>query len=192
VIIGLYGDSRSGKDTAAQEIVDYTNGWYHWYSFAVVLRELLWEINPILDWNDGLDGYVLNTGATYYQTALRDLGLDGMKKRYPESVELMIRLGQGARDILGEDVWVAPVMKEVDALGEHVVISDVRQPNEYDAIIERGGEVWKVVKPGTTRRAMDGLLDNRHFSVVLHNNRSIADFKLLVREEMDALSHRIH
>jgi hypothetical protein len=189
LIIGLYGDSRSGKDTAAKEIVEYTKGRYTWFSFAVVLRQLLWEINPILAWNDGEDGFVLNTGPTYYQDALNEHGLDGMKKLYPESVELMIRLGQGARDILGEDVWVKPVLLDCAHVSD-VVISDVRQPNEYDAIIDMGGEVWKVVRAGTTRRAMDGLLDDRHFPVVLHNSGSPDDFKLVVRRELDALQDR--
>lgn len=181
MIIGLYGDSRSGKDTIAKEIVEYTEGRYEWRSFAVVLRELLLAIDP---WMPDPFGY-----AVRYSDELNAHGLDGMKKLFPESVDLMIRLGQGARDILGEDVWVDPILTDLTG-DEDMIISDCRQPNEYESIINLGGEVWKVVRPGTTRRGMDGLLDHLTFPVTLHNNRGTNDLKLQVRREIDALQDR--
>ena len=181
MIIGLYGDSRAGKDTVARRIA-HKHG-YEWRSFAIILRELLYEINPIIGGESDVNEEVYYMR---YQRAIQEYGLDGTKKLFPESVDLMIRLGQGARDILGEDVWASRVLEDLGG-DEKVVISDVRQPNEYDGIIARGGQVWHIVKAGTTRKAMDGLLDDRHFHVVLHNNSSVDDLHDQVDREIHAL-----
>ena len=168
MIIGLYGDSRCGKDTVAMII---ESEGYVWRSFAGALRELLFQINPVIDFEDGIT----------YQDALKHFTLDAVKKNFPESVELMIRLGQAARNIIHEDVWIWPVMRN---LPFNTVISDVRQQNEYDAIMDAGGEVWKIVRPGTKPRAMDRLLDHNDFSVCIHNNGSLADLELVVKEQL--------
>ena len=178
MIVGLYGDSRAGKDTTARIMQEMG---FEWRSFAAPLREILLNINPIIHcFPDG--------DFVHLQEAVRDYGWDGVKKHYPESVDMMIALGQSVRDLIHEDAWVWGVIH--DPLPDLMVISDVRQPNEYDAIIAAGGEVWKIVRPGTTRRAMDGLLDDKHFRVTLHNNASPSDFRMLVGAEVNhALSN---
>ena len=176
MIIGLYGDSRSGKDTISRILVEQYQ--FEWRSFAAPLREILYQINPII----GPDGMT-------YQSSIRNYGLDWTKKHYPLSVEYMIRLGQAARDLLDENVWVSPVF--TDPLPKNMVISDVRQPNEYEAITAAGGEIWKVVRPGTTRRGMDGLLDDCHFPVTVCNDSNYDDLTNLVKAEVNhALQHR--
>lgn len=171
MIIGLYGDSRSGKDTIAKLMVDHG---FEWRSFAAPLREILLNINPLLEATDD--------DAIFLSEAVRDYGWDGVKKHYPYSVDMMIALGQSVRDLIHEDAWVWGVF--TDPLPKNMVISDVRQPNEYEAIIDAGGEVWKVVRAGTTRRGMDGLLDSWEFPVVIHNNGSADDLKTTIDREI--------
>lgn len=46
-------------------------------------------------------------------------------------------LGQGIRAVLGEDVWVNYTLKDVED-NDNVIVSDVRQDNEFIALRERG------------------------------------------------------
>ena|SRR5688572_5701715 len=175
ILVGLYGDSRSGKDTVARQFeADYE---FEWRSFANALRQILLDINPTFD------------GMAYLNELVRDYGWDGVKKHWPESVDMMIALGQSVRDNIHEDAWTWSVLSE--PLPERLVISDVRQPNEYEKIKALGGEVWKIVRPGTTRRGMDGLLDHRFFDVVIYNNAGPDALRATVdREVSRALQDR--
>lgn len=175
MIVGLYADSRAGKDTTAR-IMQEEKG-FEWRSFAAPLRQILLNLNPTFD------------GLVHLQELVRDYGWDGVKKHFPESVDMMIALGQSVRDLLHVDAWIWGVI--TDPLPPRMVISDVRQPNEYEAIINAGGEVWKIIRPGTTRRAMDGLLDHCDFAVTLYNNTTQDDFRSTVIREVDhAISNR--
>lgn len=169
MIIGLHGESRAGKDTVAQILQDKHD--FEWRSFAANLREILLRIDPFLC-DDG--GECLR-----YSTALRDYGLDGVKDLFPEAVEYMISLGQSVRDIIGEDSWVAPVLRDLDA-NRDFVISDVRQLNEAQGILHMGGEIWKITRPGTVARAMDHYLDDWDFHAEIDNSGNLEDLEAVV------------
>lgn len=182
IVVGLHGDSRAGKDTVAKEMA--LNHEFEWRSFANPLRQILLAINPMIDHDE--------TGIEFHlKDAVDDYGWDWVKKYYPYSVEMMISLGQSVRDYIHEDAWIWNALAE--PLPKRLVISDVRQPNEYEAIKALGGEIWKVVRPGTTKRGMDGLLDNREFDVTLYNNNNIDSFREAInREVTHALQDRWH
>jgi hypothetical protein len=172
-IVGLYGDSRSGKDTTARIMQEMG---FEWRSFAAPLRQILYNIDPLIH---NVDGDVLGQ----LQHHVDSFGWDWVKKYAPVVVDQMISLGQSVRDLIHEDAWIWGVIH--DPLPKYMVISDVRQPNEYDAIINAGGEVWRIIRAGTTRRAMDGLLDDRYFHCDLYNNGSEDDFRLIVRSNVE-------
>lgn len=179
MIIGLYGDSRSGKDTIAKILVEKFE--FEWRAFATPLRQILSRINPYLvDWaGEGIR----------YNDAIEQFGLDGVKQHYPEAVEYMIALGQSVRDFISEDAWVWGVFNN-QPLPENMVISDVRQPNEYEAIFDSGGEIWRVIRPGTVRRGMDGLLDDRPFNVTIYNNGDIDTLRTVIEREVQNAQDR--
>jgi hypothetical protein len=172
VIIGLYGESRAGKDSVAKILVNQHR--YEWRSFAGNLRQILLQINPWL---------INNDSQVRYADAVRNYGLDYVKKNYPESVEYMISLGQSVRDIIGEDSWVDTILpKQGELRYKDLVISDVRQPNEYDRIKDYDGQVWKIVRRGTVARGMDNLLEYREFDATLYNNGTHIDLINMVDE----------
>lgn len=171
-IIGLYGDSRAGKDeTAAVLVSDFG---YEKRAQAAAIRRILLDLNPlILDDEENL----------HY---MKDLFLrcgdnwDNVKAVSKDSTDYMIRLGQSARDNLGINVWLETAFPPLGS-SKKVVISDIRQPNEYEAVKARGGEVWRITRPGTARRGMDGLLDHLPFDAHLHNIGSLVDLRGLVQ-----------
>lgn len=159
MLIGLYGPSRSGKDSIARILQDKYD--YEWRQFAKNLRLVLEAINPYLD------------GDLRYNDSITQLGLDRTKERFPECVDYMISLGQAVRDLVHEDAWTWGPLMDVP---ENLVISDVRQPNEAEKILVLGGQLWRVRRPtGSQKRGMDGLLDHFAFDVCICNTGTLED-----------------
>lgn len=167
-LIGLYGDSRCGKDTVAEMLKGYG---FEQRIMADPIREILLRINP----------YVADIEPRRLADAVRDIGWDGVKAYFPEAVDYMINLGQAARDIISPTVWLAPALR---GLGDRTVISDIRQPNEYGAIKGLGGEVWKITRPGTVPRGMDRLLDHLEFDATIDNNGTLSELAIKVDHQL--------
>jgi len=133
MLIGLSGYAQSGKDSVAEVLVrDF--GFIR-IAFADKIKELLYEINPYF-------GYHLKDAV--------DMGGGWDKvKQYPEVRRLLQTLGVGARTVFGEDFWVKQAMAQmVDPLRYDYVITDVRFPNEMEAIWALNGKIWRVERPG--------------------------------------------
>lgn len=165
-LIGLHGHSRCGKDTVAGILVELYG--YEQRVMADPIREILLRIDP----------YLADLEPVRLSRRVKELGWDGVKKFYPESVEWMINLGQAARDLIDEDIWLRPVMKNLKA---RTVISDVRQPNEAKAIKAHGGQLWKIRRPGTQPKGMDNLLEDVQWDCVITNDGSLTDLEDAVR-----------
>lgn len=138
LLVGLVGYAQVGKDTAAAWLHD-TLGYEH-RAFAGPLRLLAERINPIL-----------NGEPMTYRQALRIHGYEAAKLEVPGFREFLKDLGNGARDVVGEDVWINAAFRKMP---RHTVFSDVRFLNEADAIRRRartrGGEalLLRIVRPG--------------------------------------------
>lgn len=171
-IIGLYGDSRAGKDeTAAILVADFG---YEKRAQAAAIRRILLDLDPVIQGNNG----TFYTMQHMFEACEEDW--DKVKAFSSDSTDYMIRLGQSARDNLGINVWLEAAFPAPNYMGK-VVISDIRQVNEYEAVKARGGEVWRITRPGTVRRAMDGLLDHLTFDTHIRNIGSLADLRGLVQ-----------
>lgn len=138
-IIGLNGFKRAGKDTGAGAFIQL--GWTR-LAFATELRNAAYTINPLM--HDG----------SRFSAIIDALGWEKVKDTayYPEYRRIMQYVGDACR-ALDPDIFVKPVMRQVDQLSDDlatpgVVISDVRFPNEARAVREAGGHVIEIVKPG--------------------------------------------
>ncbi|WP_339273770.1 hypothetical protein MKY59_21485 [Paenibacillus sp. FSL W8-0426] len=98
----------------------------------------------------------------YERFAFGDSLKDDFHRRYPEVPrEPKPRIGyqfhgQFMRDVVGEDVWVQRCLSDVQrgyyaSLDFRAVISDVRQPNEYDALKAAGYVLIRVEAPEALR-----------------------------------------
>jgi dephospho-CoA kinase len=68
------------------------------------------------------------------------------------------KFGQWAREIMGEDIWITHCLGKIDRYrSERVVITDLRQPNEYSALREAGYKIIRISAPESLRikRALD-------------------------------------
>lgn len=171
MLIGLYGPSRAGKDSVAQILVDDFG--YEQRAQAAAIRKILLGLDPIVEKDNG---QLIGMKELFEECGEN---WDRVKAVSRESVDYMIRLGQTCREVIGLDVWLNTAIPADSK--EKIVISDVRQPNEYEAIKERGGKLWKIVRAGVEMRGMDGILDDRNFDATLYNHGSLLDLRGMVQ-----------
>lgn len=164
MIIGLSGYAQTGKDTVAQHLVEKYG--YTRIAFADPIREALYALDPVITDIAELPGMRL-------AWLVDRLGWEFLKQDSGQTRELLQRMGtEVARNQWGQNFWVDLAMKKANSI-DKVVITDVRFPNEYDAIIENGGQVWRVSRPGVTAvngHASETSLDNHTFNRNVLNN----------------------
>ena len=176
MIIGLSGYAQSGKDTVASILVSEYG--FTRVAFADKIRELLYAMNP-------------NFRDTLLQQAVDSHGWDEVKK--DQSVRRMMQnLGVGARNLFGENFWVAEAVKGLDWKANYV-FTDVRFTNEANLLkqwTDVGTQIWRVKRPGVeaiNSHISEHDLDDYKVDQILHNGGTIEELELLVRQRMDAL-----
>lgn len=163
MIIGLSGYAQSGKDTVAELLC--LNYEYERRAFADPMREALLRLNPKVD------------SLVHVADLVEDYGWE-IAKKYPEVRRLLQRLGTDVgRKMLGEDVWVKMAMRDLRQ-DDRIVISDVRFPNEADAIKKLGGKVWRINRKNhsaVNTHASELAMDNYLFDHVIYNAGTLDD-----------------
>lgn len=135
MLIGITGRKQAGKDSFAARLVK-AHGFTR-VAFADPMREFALALDPLVDSHYRLSEIVYS------------LGWDVAKESIPEVRRTLQRLGtEAGRIVLGDRVWVDAAMAKIDAADGPVVVTDVRFPNEADAIIAAGGILVRVVRPG--------------------------------------------
>lgn len=137
-LLGLTGPAGAGKSTMAKGLI--ADGSAALLHFAGPLKAMLRAIG------------------------LTDEDVTGSRREHPHpmlcgrSVRYAAQtLGTDwGREMIGRDVWVSLVMRDVDRLLEHgvdVVLDDVRFDDEAQAIIDRGGVVLRLIGRGSSLAA---------------------------------------
>lgn len=137
-IIGITGYAGVGKDAAAG-FLTREHGFTR-IAFADPLREMLYEQNPLVQ-----NGPF---GTLRVQQIVDSLGWDKAKREFPEIRALLQNLGGAVRTVLGESVWVDNGFLRVRCTSGSVAITDCRYANECQRVLDSGGEVWRIVRPG--------------------------------------------
>lgn len=176
LIVGLSGYARSGKNSAAEALVQY--GWKQ-AAFGDKLREFLLAVDPVIPGPHG-------SGLLRLSVLIKDVGWEYAKDHYPEVRALLQRTGtEAGRKLLGSDVWVDALFYEL-ADAPTLVVTDVRFPNEARAVAERGGVLIRVERPGVGPakdkvgrvHESETALDGWGFDHVLTNDGSVRDLHL--------------
>jgi hypothetical protein len=167
-IIGLIGYAQSGKDTVAEMLDGYQR-----LAFADAMRELALAANPKFSFGSGL--WTL-------QQLVDQFGWDYAKGQVPGVREFLQNLGVGVREVIGENSWVRIVTDQIEPGGRYV-ITDVRFPNEAEAILKAGGVLIRVIRPGTgpvNGHSSESLLDGYPVAVTITNDGTLDDLRAQV------------
>lgn len=182
-IIGIAGYARSGKDTLGRFLVD--DHGFEQRSFAAALKEVLYQTNPLVESNFEESPYL---GFCTVQHLVDAVGWDRAKELSPGKFGvrgLLQRLGtEGGRNVLGQNIWVDTVMSTLnDPYGKYV-FTDMRFPNEYEAIKKVGGVCLRIERPGTAPvnpHISETALDSYPFEVWVTNGGTIDDLREIAR-----------
>ncbi|MGW1040008.1 hypothetical protein [Streptomyces sp. NPDC002547] len=173
LIIGVSGYARSGKNEAANALVE--RGWRQ-AAFADKLREFVYAMDPLIPGPHG-------AGNLRLRQLVDAAGWEYAKDNYPEVRSILQRAGtEAGRKVLGSDVWVDALFREHED-APALVVTDVRFPNEAEAISRRGGILIRVERPGVgPKRGKYGVvhesevaLDDWIFDHCLINDGTVSD-----------------
>lgn len=143
MIVGLGHVKQVGKGSAAEGLQRDLG--FREIGFADKLKELAMISDPIIYANA-----VTNVGVGSGRLAklVQSVGgWDKAKDTFPEIRAYLQRLGEGGRAVFGDYFWIDQVFAQVID-EERVVVSDVRYRNEFEHILECGGKLIRIDRPG--------------------------------------------
>jgi hypothetical protein len=170
-LVGFGHTAQVGKDTAALGI-----GWTR-VAFADGVRALALECNPVIGGNMPLSDLVNVQGWEFSKTN-------------SEVRNFLQNLGAGARNVIGENVWLDMTMAHARSLmraGENVAVTDVRYPNEFEKIKEHNGTLIKILRPDSPKmdHHSEKALASAEWDAVVNNDSTIAKLVDRVRAIVD-------
>lgn len=175
-LVAICGLAGSGKDTAAQALVE--DGWVR-VSFADPMREALFRLNPDIPYR----GCVLQL-----QSIVRQYGWDTAKRECPPIRTLLQRFGtEVGRELWGEDFWVDQAAKKVEEArraGNCVVISDVRFKNEAEWVQKNGGLLIRIRRPGVSQLDHSSEAGDFYVHGGINNDGTVEELQAAVRDRV--------
>lgn len=138
MIIGFVGFIGSGKDTAADYLVNFHG--FRRDSFASTLKD---AVSYIFGWDR-----TLLEGRTKESREWREQVDEWWSQRLGQTITprwILQHWGtEVCRNGFHNDIWIASLENKIRKTHDHVVITDVRFPNEIDAIKQAGGKVFRI------------------------------------------------
>lgn len=128
ILVGIAGPKRSGKNTLAAGLSRALG--VSEDSFAGPMRRFIAELT-------GLDAQALDTR--------KEAPLDWLGGVTPRRMLQTVGTEWG-RQMIHPEIWVRALLARLPKAG--AIISDVRFPNEAQAILARGGVIFRLSRPG--------------------------------------------
>lgn len=152
LILGIVGKKRSGKDTLAAHLI--AEHGFTRLAFADALKNSMCDLNPWVRIEHDETGLIYgpgNVAGTAYLPLTEVITRVGWEKakEIREVRRLLQSHGVAMRDHVDPDLWVNVVHVKADKVDGPVVITDVRFPNEIEAVEHAGGYTVRVKRPQT-------------------------------------------
>jgi hypothetical protein len=178
MIIGLTGRKGSGKDTAAQVLID--EGFAH-LKFASTLKAMT---ATFLREQGNSDDHIerMVNGDLKEVPSYQYIG-----GRTPREFQQWLGTEFG-RNMIGQDIWIACAMNQAN-MHKNVVFTDVRFPNEVAAVQNAGGIVVRIERDVPTNQYSDHssetMIDQLMAGIRIANDGSIGDLHDRLWEALD-------
>lgn len=178
MIIGLGHKAQVGKDSIADVLVR-KHGFTR-LAFADALKQAALDMDPLVMSPGQVN---VNLGAGRLSYIVEAMGWEDAKK-INEVRRFLQELGVAVRRI-DPDIWVRRVLGQLDDLD--YVITDVRFPNEFEALKGHGALLVEVVRPGlppltgrAARHASETALEGWDWDRVIKNDGTLDDLEYTV------------
>ena len=186
-IIGFAGKKRSGKDTAFDALkgMDAKR-----YAFADMLKEackMLFGLTEEQAYGDKRETLTEILWENIPEN-IKDKYSIGKDKIHMNAREILQIFGtEVCRRMFDDEIWINATFRQIKKdKPELAVITDVRFPNEANAILEKNGGIFKVIRPSQTSgdgHESETALDNYHeWDAILVNDGSIECFEGKVKK----------
>jgi len=179
MIVGFVGFIGSGKDTAADYLVNFHE--FRRDSFANTLKD---AISAVFGWDRTLlEGRTAEARAWREQVDTWWAERLGMPNLTPRWV-LQYWGTEVCRQNFHDDIWIASLENKMRRTRDNIVISDVRFPNEIAAIHNAGGIVIRIKRgpePEWYDHAMSFNKGERHMGWAISRKR-LEDLKIHASE----------
>ena len=178
MIIGLTGRKQSGKDTAAQALIEKD---FMQVAFAAPMKIM---IATLLEYQ-GVPEEVIMEMLHGSLKEVPTVYLGGQTPRHA-----LQTLGtEWGRNQMGKDFWAAIGVNVAEG-APRAVITDVRFENEAALIRARGGEIWKIERPDRPtsdfdNHASEAEIDTLVVDRVIVNSGTIETLHVSVGEMLD-------
>lgn len=177
IILGLVGRKQVGKDTVADYLIEHEN--FTQIAFADTLREVAYGTNPLVSVDPPL----------YYADVIDSVGYEAGKRDYPEFRRFLQNLGTNGIRRVEPDFWIKHAINRIQETPGHVVVTDVRFPNELAVIESLGGWSARIFRPGYSdvpaEHESESALDDAETDYTIRNDSS-----LLHLQDKTALLHK--
>ena len=134
-LIGMVGYAQAGKDTFAGYLG------FKRLAFADKLKSMALDVNPVM-----IPAPIPEWSNQYLTDVVEEMGWERAKAEVPGVREFLQNLGVAVRKI-DPDFWVNAAFLEYSSYVT-TVFTDVRFPNEIDAIREAGGIIVRIDRVG--------------------------------------------
>ncbi|MFJ4529060.1 deoxynucleotide monophosphate kinase family protein [Streptomyces nigrescens] len=185
--IALMGRARSGKDTIAKRLIHQDA--YVRVAFADPLKDMALRIDPFIN--------KYGSGPMLRLSDVEEIhGWERAKDDYPEVRRFLQHLGQSIRE-QDEDYWLRQGLRKLDVAAKWnipVVVTDVRYPNEYEALRGRGFKMVRITRPEPGQiidwnsiggdHESETALSEHEYDVLIRNNGPLAQ----LYQDADALA----
>lgn len=171
MIIALFGPPGAGKDTVGKILFDEYR--YRRVAFADKVRELALRLHGDMPIN------IRYKETLPLKWLVNELGWDHCKREFEVVRQLLERVGDGCREVLGDTVWINAVWHQIIP-GGGVVITDIRKENEYEALLDIDAQFWYITREGCHKRPFDEW-EARWATAAIENNGTIDGLREKVR-----------
>jgi dephospho-CoA kinase len=183
MIIGLYGASGVGK-TSLAEVLCEDFGYSH-IRFQSIIESMLYEMNPIVHSDLMIEGGI---GIMRLRSVVDSMGWTKAKSEYEEITELLNHTNKAAEQIIGIPSLILTSLRNYKP-SDRYIVTDLSQPEHFQAIADRNGLTVCVTRPGTTE-----LDTNQSFDMTLTNDGSLEQWQdqavALVKDAADFVTKR--
>lgn len=178
ILFGINGKARSGKDTLAKVFLE---AGFTRVAFADALKEATAVITgePVAFYHDDV----------HKELTIPHLGVTRRKA--------LQGVGNTMRSVLGDQVWLLRALLPYDNHEMNlVVVTDVRYPNEAEAIRKRGGCVIRVLREGSgltgeaSAHVSEQTLDDSLIDIEVLNDGTIGELRHEGRKILEAQGNR--
>jgi len=163
MIIGLIGKKRVGKTTFSDYLVDK-------YQFkTIAFADPIKESAKI----------IFNLTEEQVNGDLKEI----IDKRWDLTPrQILQKLGtEGCRNIFGQDIWIKRLKMELSKEeNNNIIVSDIRFPNEAEAVKEMGGKLIKIIKSdlpiNKDSHISEQLIDKIESDMLIKNDFSMEEY----------------